>query len=271
MMKKFFAALLVAVLLFSMTLPAFAEDTVEETVEETVAVEEETVLSDTVPDEEDIQEADKQSFIEMLDGMSPEGVDKIKDLIIAGMEGIETEKDTTWDKVKIFTLNHLTEIAWIVFAIVLVFYIFIEYVRYKGLRKSSATMNNNAILISEKGTDAVRACNHTMEEVREDVNSYTKTIEEAAALMKAQAAELEQRNAEYEKLLHEYRIKLEINSRAETLLADALNELLQLSNIPQIKKDAIYGRYTRAKALIESELEDSDGSENEEKAEDIPS
>lgn len=276
MKKRLIALLTILVLAVAIMLPVYAEDdttateAVVETIETTAAVE--TTLTDEIPAEEEIAAADKQSFAEMLDGMSPEGVEKIKALILSGMDKIDSTENTGWDKAKTFILAHLTEVAWIVFAVVLVFYIAIEIIRYKGLRKSAATMNNNAILIAEKSTDAVKENTDVMKAVKDSVSQYQNTVSEAAELMKLQAAELERRNAEYEKMLIEYRVKLEINSRAETLLADSLNELLQLSNIPQIKKDAIYARYARAKALIESEMEDnSNDGESKENADENPS
>jgi transcriptional regulator NrdR family protein len=51
---------------------------------------------------------------------------------------------------------------------------------------------------------------------------------------------------------------------AMLILADVLGELIQLSNIPQVKKDAIYSKHETAKNHIVSEMEkEKEHEENE--------
>ena len=264
----FILALLLCVCL---ALPSFAEDTVtpetvtaETVVEETAPESVETTvletpetLSDELP--EGIENAEKNQLLEIVNGLSGEGVDKMQAILLAGINSVERGQSTTWDKIAEFCERHIEAISLIVCAVAVILYMIVRLRSNKKLRDNIGTATNNAVetveIAKQMNADSVVA----LEKTARSVDSFKDILGTATTEMRALMEETRQKTAENETL----RSALRHNSAADMLVADTVNELLQLANIPQNKKDAIYTKITHAKALIDSEGDTDEAKDKE--------
>ena len=214
-------------------------------------------LVDELPD--GIENVEKEQLLEIIKGLSGEGVDKIQELLLAGINSVERGQSTLWDKVADFCERHIEAISLIAFAIVGILYIFVRVKSNKKLRNDIGIATNNAVetveIAKQMNADSVAA----LQNAAARVDSFKETLDASTNEIKALLAETRQKTAEDETL----RSALKHNSDADMLLADTVNELLQLANIPQNKKDAIYSKVTAAKALIKAEVETNEGKDKE--------
>lgn len=220
---------------------------------ETTVIESPETLVDELPD--GIENVDKDQLLEIINGLSGEGVDKMQELLLAGINSVERGQSTTWDKVADFCERHIEAISYIAFAIVGICYIFIRVKSNKKLRNDIGIATNNAVetveIAKQMNEDSVAA----LQTAAASIDSFKKTLDSSTEEIKALLAETREKTAEDETL----RAALKHNSAADMLLADTVNELLQLANIPQNKKDAIYSKVTAAKALIKAEEKTDEG------------
>lgn len=228
-----------------------AEPTPETT--ETMVSESSEALADDLPD--GIENVDKEQLISIINGLSGEGVNKMQKLLLAGINSVERGQSTTWDKVADFCERHIEGMSLIAFAIVGIVYIFVRVKSNKKLRNDIGIATNNAVetveIAKQMNADSVTA----LEKNSQSINAFKNCLESAEKAMVDLMEENRRKSAENEAL----RDALKHNSAADMLLADTVNELLQLAKIPQNKKDAIYSKITAAKALIKSEGKTDEG------------
>lgn len=263
MRYRIIALLTVTVVCFLSAFTAFAEDFAEsvqtEALTETEAPAPET-LSDELP--EGIESADKDELIDIINGLSGEGVHKVQEILLAGINSIEEGQSTTWDNVAYFVERHIEAVSLIVCALAVIAYMTVRTKANKRLRKDITVATNNAVetveIAKQMNADSVSA----LEDCSRSVKDFEKSLNGAVDKIDALLEENREKSAECESL----RNALKHNSAADMLVADTVNELLQLANISQTKKDAIYEKVLRAKALINREESADNEGRDEKKA-----
>ena len=204
-------------------------------------------LSDDIPS--GIENAEKDQLIEIINGLSGEGIDKMQTVLLAGINSIERDKSTLWDRTADFCQMHIEAISLIAFSAVVVFYMLIRVRGSKRLRRNIEISTNNAVEAVEIAKSISADNLAVLEGYTVQVERYSSVISDANARIDELLCEVRRKSLENEAL----RNVIKHNVDADMLVADTVNELLQLSNIPQNKKDAIYSKITEAKALISSE------------------
>jgi uncharacterized protein YukE len=123
------------------------------------------------------------------------------------------------------------------------------------LKKLIKVLINNVAESSQKSENEMKKSNATME-------TYDRTLIALSADIHATLDRISERDDDLKKatdtiarLDREFIAATKSDVEAMLLLADVIDELIQLSNIPQIKKDAIYSKHETAKAAIRKEAE----------------
>lgn len=271
MRNRIITLMLVLILCVCLAMPSFAEDiAITETVTEEVVVQETSsesiettvletpeTLSDEIPS--GIENAEKNQLLEIVNGLSGEGVDKMQAILLAGINSVERGQSTTWDKIADFCERHIEAISLIACAFTVLLYMITRSKSNKKLRDNIGTATNNAVetveIAKQMNADSVVA----LEKAAQRVDSFKNTLDNATEKMTELMAEIRAKETENESL----RSALRHNAAADMLVADTVNELLQLANIPQNKKDAIYTKISHAKALIDSEGETNEAKDEE--------
>lgn len=93
--------------------------------------------------------------------------------------------------------------------------------------------------------------------VLEALNYIKSSEEEKNNLLKMFSSQISEKENKIADLEEKQEIERSNTIKSEILLADIINELLQLSNIPQIKKDAIFEKYKEAKNNIEVNINEN--------------
>ena len=204
-------------------------------------------LSDDIPD--GIENAEKSQLIEIINGLSGEGIEKMQGILLAGINSVERDSGTVWDRTADFCERHIEAISLLTFAVTVIFYMALRVRGNKRLRRNIEISTNNAVEAVEiaKGISADNVAE--LERYSAQVEHYAAAMADATERIDVLLAEIRQKSLENEAL----RNVIRHNSEADMLVADTVNELLQLSNIPQNKKDAIYSKVSAAKVLISSE------------------
>lgn len=125
----------------------------------------------------------------------------------------------------------------------------------QNLTDISSTLNAN---IEKSVSEIHEITNQTLGAIESNKNIIVEALNYIKAnevdknnmlkMFSSQIAEKEDRISELEEIQESERLNM---AKSEMLLADIINELLQLSNIPQAKKDAIFEKYTSAKSTID--------------------
>ena len=198
-----------------------------------------------------IECADNERFVEMINGLSGEGVDKVQALLLAGINSTERNEGTVWDRIAEFCERHIEAVSLCVCAVAVLIYLCVRIRSMKRLRRDIGTATNNAVETVEIAKSMNESGVNALLNTQRSIDGFKETLDDAIIRMDRLIEEHRQKNKENESL----RNALRYNSAADMLVADTVNELLQLANIPQVRKDAIHEKITNAKALIASETE----------------
>ena len=295
-MRKFFSAvvaLMVATALLAM--PAYASEVTAEATEEVTltvteeatqnateenveateaATEEETTEEITeAPTEEETEtepvgivegmpaEADRDWLINAIKAAKPDEVEFIKGYIedaLVAMEGIEY---TEWEWIyKIIEDN----VEWFACLIVGLGFLAAAVVVIVKYRREKTLINNAAA--------SANASEKKMGEMTEQVAGYDETIKilsdavtKALEQLKIHNDELAAAGKELIKRDEAVIAAANADVHAMILLADIVDDLIQLSNIPQIRKDEIYSKHETAKNHINAQAMGGDAN-NESKS-----
>ena len=213
-------------------------------------------LSEEIPEE--IAEADKDELLKIINGLSGEGVERVRAAITVGIDSVERGGGGFWDRAAGFCERHIEAVSLLAFALCVLFYVFVRLRSTKKLRGDIRVSTNNAVETVEIAKRISADSTSALERAAASIDTFGASLEEALAEMRGLMETEQKKSAECESL----RMALKHNADADMLVADTVNELLQLANIPQNKKDAIYTRITSAKAIINAEREggeESDG------------
>ena len=242
-MKRIFAFILVLMLVCVTPLVASAEDyevgdvfegEVDEgnsTPEEETPVEDEILPPVETPNEEVPEETPDES---------------IKDTVMEGLE--EEEKDeieAMADSVVKYIEAHLDTISLFFTVIISIFY---QIKKHASLNKTIGVLNNNSITVAENSKKSIADMMAEMVEVGNVVKGYKASTEELLAAYKQTAEDNKKLVAE----LNEHKKYLKAAKKANVEFSNELAELLILANIPNSKKEELYGRHRAAVALLDT-------------------
>lgn len=241
------------------------EETPAETIfEGTEAVDTEAVTEEitTAIDAEDALEAEdaRQWLIDAIKNAKPEQVEFIKGYIEDALVAMEGLQYTEWEWIYKITSDNAEWVACIIVGLGFIFSGVVMIVKY---RREKVLINNSV--------DAVGVSERKMGEMVKRVGDYEMRFEDLAQENVAVIKRLDERDKQLADALQTI-CKMQEQTAAATkhdidamlILADVLDELIQLSNIPQVKKDAIYSKHETAKNHIVSEMEkEKEHEENE--------
>lgn len=240
------------------------EATAETIFEGTEAVDTEAVTEEitTVIDADDAIEAEdaRQWLIDAIKNAKPEQVEFIKGYIEDALVAMEGLQYTEWEWIYKITSDNAEWVACIIVGLGFIFSGVVMIVKY---RREKVLINNSV--------DAVGVSERKMGEMVKRVGDYEMRFEDLAQENVAVIKRLDERDEQLADALQTI-CKMQEQTSAATkhdidamlILADVLDELIQLSNIPQVKKDAIYSKHETAKNHIVSEMEkEKEHEENE--------
>ena len=172
-------------------------------------------------------------------------------------EAVDDPNDLTAEEIVDYVKEHAEEISVIVSLIASAFF---AIVRNKKINGSIATVNNNAITMTENSMNAMVGMSTVVTQYKDEMATMLAEIRRN----NEERAELEASLAEVSKYLKSTRL-------ANVELANEVAELLVLANIPNSKKDELYSRHlaavraiAEAEAEVEAEVADMEVKENEE-------
>lgn len=139
--------------------------------------------------------------------------------------------------------EHLEEISVIVSIVIYSIY---ERKKQKANYNAIATVNNNAVTVSEDNKTAINDAREKMEEMASVVCGYKEDIEKLLTAFKVSAEEKQK----LEETLAEVHAHLRTAKLANVELANEVAELLVLANIPNAKKEELYSRHRAAVGAI---------------------
>lgn len=240
------------------------ENPAETIFEGTEAVDTEAVTEEitTVIDADDAIEAEdaRQWLIDAIKNAKPEQVEFIKGYIEDALVAMEGLQYTEWEWIYKITSDNAEWVACIIVGLGFIFSGVVMIVKY---RREKVLINNSV--------DAVGVSERKMGEMVKRVGDYEMRFEDLAQENVAVIKRLDERDKQLDDALQTI-CKMQEQTAAATkhdidamlILADVLGELIQLSNIPQVKKDAIYSKHETAKNHIVSEMEkEKEHEENE--------
>lgn len=240
------------------------EATAETIFEGTEAVDTEAVTEEvtTALDADDALEAEdaRQWLIDAIKNAKPEQVEFIKGYIEDALVAMEGLQYTEWEWIYKVVSDNVEWVACVLVGLGFVFYGIVTIVKY---RREKLLINNSveAVGVSEqKMAEMVRRvgdCEQRFEEMGFELTNALKRMDD-------QNIKLDECNAFIQKKEVENLNAIKHDVEAMLVLSDIVDDLIQLSNIPQVKKDAIYSKHETAKNHIVSEMEkEKEHEENE--------
>lgn len=249
-MKKLYIILLTVVLMLTMAISAGAEDLSEpvtdavteaaETPTEAVGTTAKEVAAESESAEETSPiEADSELGV-LLEGATPEQIETIKQYIEYGVSKMPLP-----DQVRLFVDRHLESIAWIFAGICFVIFYIKNRSSNKKLSAEATVMTNNAVEIAEKAEEAFEAAKNVIALNQKNMSEILRKYEEKMkeAIENANAAAKDVAEIAREGLEESKRAILELSGKesglteAEKLMAQLLTDLVEVSALPEWKRD----------------------------------
>lgn len=279
-MRKFFSAvvaLMVATALLAM--PAYASEvTVEATEEVAPTVTEEATENATegnveateatteeetteAPTEEEVTEeetepvgivdglpaeADRDWLINAIKTAKPDEVEFIKGYIEDALVAMEGITYTEWEWVYKIIADNAEWIACLTVGLGLLAAAVVMIIKYRREK----TLINNAAAAANASEEKMAEMTQKVAEYDERIGALTETVAQALLIMQARDAELA--TVMQEMINRDETVITAANHDADAmiLLADIVGDLIQISSVPQIRKDEIYSRHATAKNHI---------------------
>ena len=222
-MKKILVFILCAMLIFALPVVAYAEEGDSATVEQTEGVTENLPSENETATEGEISAPEDKPITEVI-------VDYVRE--------------------------KFPEIAILLASLAMT--AFISHLKNK-LTTSMAVMNNNNISVATSSADAVNKALAKVEAVAGVVGGYEQKIESLLGEIRKNAEEKDH----LENMLLQVESYLKTAKLANIEFANELAELLNLSNIPNSKKEELYARHTKSIHELEAaeEVMSNDGTE----------
>ena len=191
-------------------------------------------------------EADRDWLINAIKTAKPDEVEFIKGYIEDALVAMEGITYTEWEWVYKIIADNAEWIAcltvglgFLAAAVVMI----IKYRREKILINNAAGAANAS---EEKMAEMVQK----VAEYDERINTLTETVAQAILLMQTHDDKLAAAEQELIKRDETVIANDKLNVNAMILLADVVGDLIQISSVPQIRKDELYSRHATAKNNI---------------------
>jgi hypothetical protein len=278
-MRKFFSAvvaLMVATALLAM--PAYASEVTAEATEEVTptateeatenategnveateaATEEETTEEVTeAPTEEETEpvgivdglpaEADRDWLINAIKTAKPDEVEFIKGYIEDALVAMEGITYTEWEWVYKIIADNAEWIACLAVGLGFLAAAVVMIIKYRREK----TLINNAAGAANASEEKMAEMVQKVAEYDERINTLTETVAQAILLMQTHDGKLAAAEQELIKRDETVIANDKLNVNAMILLADVVGDLIQISSVPQIRKDELYSRHATAKNNI---------------------
>lgn len=224
-----------------------ADTTVEgtATADTTTKTEAETMTIGDIAD----AEKDRNWILGVIEQATPDEVDKMQEAIENAILGLETEDFGGWDwAYKIVTDNaHALSIVAVGLGLLVTAIVGIVKV------KRDKMLNHNVIASTETAYQLCEENKKVIEGYSAQIADLTKSVGELMAEVKAKDEIIAKLTAEETALVKQEMAEHEASKNASVLLADIVYDLIEMSNIPRIKKDALFTRHETAKKRIAEE------------------
>jgi hypothetical protein len=278
-MRKFFSAvvaLMVATALLAM--PAYASEVTAEATEKVTptateeatenategnveateaATEEETTEEVTeAPTEEETEpvgivdglpaEADRDWLINAIKTAKPDEVEFIKGYIEDALVAMEGITYTEWEWVYKIIADNAEWIACLAVGLGFLAAAVVMIIKYRREK----TLINNAAGAANASEEKMAEMVQKVAEYDERINTLTETVAQAILLMQTHDGKLAAAEQELIKRDETVIANDKLNVNAMILLADVVGDLIQISSVPQIRKDELYSRHATAKNNI---------------------
>lgn len=245
-MRKIIAIVFCAVIMMcAVSFAASAEDSIFTSDGQSAPVSENLPTSDEIVTESE--------FLDV--SASPETEAAPKDTVIIPGTEISVPSNTVTESIVSYIKAHFEEISVIVTMILTVFY---QVRKHISLNKSIGVLNNNAIVVAESSSKAMKDALEEVRSVGATVNGYKEDISSLLSEIRKNAEE----NKRLEEALLSANEYMKKAKEANIEFSNELAELLVLANIPNSKKDELYSRHRAAvNAIDASEVKENDGKE----------
>jgi hypothetical protein len=235
------------------------EETAEEVTEAPTEEETETApvgIVDGLP-----AEADRDWLINAIKTAKPDEVEFIKGYIEDALVAMEGITYTEWEWVYKIIADNAEWIACLAVGLGFLAAAVVMIIKYRREK----TLINNAAGAANASAKKMGEMTEQVAEYDERINTLTKTVAQAILLMQTHDDKLAA--AEQELIKRDETVIATANEdvQAMILLADIVGDLIQLSSIPQIRKDEIYSKHVTAKNHINAQAMGGDAN-NESKS-----
>ena len=227
------------------------EDTAkEETATETEAQTEAETEAETMTIGEIVdKEKDRNWILGVIDQATPEEVDKMQEAIENAILGLETEDFGGWDWAYKLVKDNAHTLSIIAVGLGLLVTAIVGIVKVKR----DKMLNHNVIASTETAYQLCEENKKVIEGYSAQIADLTKSVGELMAEVKAKDEIIAKLTAEQTALVKKEMAEHEASKNASVLLADIVYDLIEMSNIPRIKKDALFTRHETAKKRIAEE------------------
>lgn len=164
----------------------------------------------------------------------------------------EGERTPITDSIKSYFTGNLEEISVLVS---LVFMAIWSKIRDGKLGSSLGTLNSNSIKIAKTSAEITEAASEKMQAVSDKINNFEKRFEIIENMYKSALSNIEKiagENNNVSATLERLASVIRVLTMAVKEDADEVANLLCLSNIPNSKKDEMYGSHINAVRAIEA-------------------
>ncbi len=208
--------------------------------------------SETGPLSETSAEVSK-TLEEYIQDLAPEQAKRLAELLQAGIENLDI-KDGVWDKVFTFISDHIFSVSFLLVSIFFIIDLLHRRKSNKTVKEVISTATNNAVEITEKAEELISGIESRYQENNQIVKEYKDAIEKSNDQVSHLMQSLQEKEKELETINSERLIEYEKNQRVLSELSSIVNDLIQLSYIPQQKKDEIAKRHYDALSIISEKV-----------------
>ena len=242
-MKKTTFAILTALLMATiMVITPFAEETEIVTTGAEIVTEAETfTVSDVLETEKD-----RNWILGVIENATPEEVDKMQQAIENAILGLETEDFGDWDWAYKIVTDNAHALSLIAVGLGLLVTAIIGIVKVKR----DKMLNHNVIASTETAVQICEENQKVIEGYASQIAELSKAVAELMAEVKAKDEVIAKLTEEETALVKQEMAEHEASKNASVLLADIVYDLIEMSNIPQVKKNALFTRHETAKKRI---------------------
>jgi hypothetical protein len=191
-------------------------------------------------------EADRDWLINAIKTAKPDEVEFIKGYIEDALVAMEGITYTEWEWVYKIIADNAEWIACLAVGLGFLAAAVVMIIKYRREK----TLINNAAGAANASEEKMAEMVQKVAEYDERINTLTETVAQAILLMQTHDDKLATAEQELIKRDETVIANDKLNVNAMILLADVVGDLIQISSVPQIRKDELYSRHATAKNNI---------------------